>query len=144
MAEDDRREATPLDAAHFSVTIDGVPTGFAYVGGLASESDPADPKAVRPGTVVLRRALTASPDLFRWRERVARGEEDRRRVIIRQHDAAGKPVHAWSLEGAWPYRWTGPTFDALQGGLAFEEIELTYDRVVWLEGREEEADGGST
>jgi phage tail-like protein len=142
MAGDERREGAPLDTAHFSVSIDGVDTGFAYVGGLASESDPADPRSVRPGTVVLRRAISASRDLFLWRERVARGVDDRRRVVIRQHDAAGTPIHSWSLEGGWPCRWSGPTFDALQGGLAFEEIELAYERLVWLD--EEEGHGRST
>lgn len=41
-------------------------------------------------------------------------------------------VNTWAIEGCWAKRWTGPTFDALQGGVAEEELELFYQKVVWL------------
>jgi hypothetical protein len=140
-----RAEETPLDTAHFSVLIDGVDTSFSYVGGIGSESDPEDPRSSTPATVLLRRAVTGSRDLFLWRQAVAEGKEDTRRVVVRQHTASGRTVNAWVLEGAWPRRWSGPTFDAVQGGVAMEEVELAYDRVIWPDDPDdigEESHGG--
>ena len=42
-------------------------------------------------------------------------------------------VNAWRLVRAWPCRWSGPAFDALRADIAFEEIELRFDDLVWLD-----------
>ena len=125
-------DAPLLDVAHFAVMIGDVEVGFSYVSSLTSETDPADPIGSRYGTVVLRRALT--------------GHRDVRPVTIRQYDPSGKRVmNAWLLVDAWPCRWSGPAFDAAEGGVAMEEIELACERLVWLKDahREEESDGGT-
>jgi hypothetical protein len=138
-------DAPLLDVAHFTVTIGEVEVGFSSISSLTSETDPTDPIGSRYRTVVLRRALTDSKDLYLWRQRVAEGHRDVRSVTIRQYDASGgRPVNAWLLVNAWPCRWSGPAFDAVEGGVAMEEIELACERLVWLKDaeREEEGDGG--
>ena len=45
----------------------------------------------------------------------------------------GTTVNAWKLTRAWPSRWTGPAFDALSGDIAFEEIELSFEDLDWIE-----------
>ena len=42
-------------------------------------------------------------------------------------------MNAWRLLRAWPSRWSGPSFDALNNDIAFEELELTFDDLVWLD-----------
>jgi len=121
----------------FDVTIGDQEFGFAEVSQLTSET-PLDANPDRPGhrfaTVVLRRALTTSNELYEWRRRIVGGKDDRRDVTIRQLSApGGKVVNAWRLIRAWPRRWSGPAFHAMSNGIACEEIELSFDDLVWLE-----------
>jgi phage tail-like protein len=132
------RELEPLlGTSHFRVRIGRREIGFCQVGRLTSETDltePSEQPRHRLETVVLRRALTRSTELFDWRRRIVEGVEDRRPVTISQLDApAGEIVNSWRLVGAWPCRWSGPAFDAAETGLAYEELELAFDDLVWLE-----------
>jgi phage tail-like protein len=40
-------------------------------------------------------------------------------------------VNQWTLVNAWPCRWSGPAFDALNDDIAYEEVELMFDDLVW-------------
>ena len=131
-----RRDEPLLRASAFEVQIGDRDVGFAQVGPLASDTT-ADDGSGRPVhrylPVVLRRALTRSPELYDWRRAIVEGKDDRRDVTIRQLSApGGKPVNAWRLIGAWPSRWTGPSFDAQTDEITYEEVELTFDDLVWL------------
>jgi T4-like virus tail tube protein gp19 len=130
------REPEPLlGTNHFRVLIGRRELGFCEVGRLSSVTDleaPPDAQRHRFETLVLRRALTRSSELFDWRRKVLAGSEDRRPVTIQQLDAsAGTVVNTWRLERAWPCRWSGPAFDARQSDIAYEELELAYDDIVW-------------
>jgi hypothetical protein len=120
----------------FEVLIGDRNIGFAEVGRLTSETDLAglpDRPTHRFATIVLRRALTTSTELYEWRRRIIGGDDDRREVTIRQLSApGGHIVNAWQLLRAWPCRWSGPAFDAMKNEVACEELELTFDDVVWL------------
>jgi phage tail-like protein len=112
--------------SHFRVHIGRGEIGFSEVSRLTSETDV-------PDVVVLRRALTQATELYEWRQRVAGGKDDRRDVTIEMLDAAGGAVvNSWRLVGARPNRWSGPSFDAGGAAVAMEELELTYDDLVWL------------
>ena len=131
------RELPPLlGTSHFLVLIGERELGFSEVGRLSSETDvthPSQERLHRFDTVVLRRALTRSSELYDWRRKVMSGKDDRRPVTIRLLDAAGNGVvNSWRLEGAWPCRWSGPSLNALGNDVAIEEIELAYDDLVWL------------
>jgi hypothetical protein len=122
----------------FEVLIGDREIGFAEVGPLRSETVPSalpDQKPVhRFATVVLRRALTTSTELYDWRRRIVSGKDDRRDVTIRQLAAPGGTiVNTWRLTRAWPCRWSGPAFDALKNDVACEELELTFEDLVWLD-----------
>ena len=121
------REPQPLfGTSHFRVLIGRRELGFSEVSRLSSEAEGLD-------TIVLRRALTRSPELYEWRRRVAGGRNDRRTVTIHMLDAPGGAiVNSWQLEGAWPRRWSGPAFNARENDVAIEELELAYDDLVWL------------
>ena len=131
-----RQPGPLLRIDRFQVLIGDREVGFAEVGPLTSETDPEAPDGHghRFAPVVLRRALTTSTELFDWRRAIVAGKDDRRDVTIRQLSApGGKVVNAWRLVGARPSRWSGPAFDAMTAGIAHEEIELTYDDLVWLD-----------
>ncbi len=131
------RALTPLfGTGYFRVLIGRREVGFSQVGPLSSETDwtlsPQD-RSHRFATIVLRRALTPTTELFDWRRKIMSGENDRRPVTIHQlAGAGGAIVNSWRLEGAWPCRWSGPSFDAAGNDVAMEELELAYDDLVWL------------
>jgi phage tail-like protein len=131
------RELPPLlGTSHFLVLIGPRELGFSEVGRLSSETDmtlPPQDRVDRFETVVLRRALTSSSELYDWRREIVSGHDDRRPVTIRLLDATGRTiVNSWRLEGAWPCRWSGPSLNALRNDVAIEELELAYDDLVWL------------
>jgi phage tail-like protein len=131
------REPLPLlGTSHFRVLIGRREFGFSEVGRLSSETDvtvPTEERSHRFETVVLRRALTRSTELFDWRMRIVHGKDDYRTVTIHQlAGVGGEIVNSWRLERAWPRRWSGPSFNAVGSDVAIEEIELVYDHVIWL------------
>lgn len=126
----------PILTRNFRVIIDGVEIGFAVISQLASISAEMPLRARtkiahRYANVVLRRALGRDRRLFAWRESIMAGKKDRRRVEIHQLDDDFEPVSSWILESAWPCRWAGPLFDANAAGIAMEEIELAFDKLIW-------------
>jgi hypothetical protein len=125
----------------FEVLIGEREIGFAEVGPLRSETVPSglpdqDP-VHRFATVVLRRALTTSTELYDWRRHFASGKsgkDDRRDVTIRLLAAPGGTiVNTWRLVRAWPCRWSGPALDAMKNDVACEELELAFDDLIWLD-----------
>lgn len=132
-----RKQEPLLRVSCFEVLIGDRELGFSQVGPLTSETDldgPPGRPAHRFRSVVLRRALTSSRELYDWRRRIVDGADDRRDVTIRQlATPGGAVVSAWRLVRAWPCRWSGPDLDALSGDIAREEIELTFDDLVWLD-----------
>ena len=129
------REPPPLlGTGHFRVLIGRREVGVAEVGPLTWDSDPD----AGTQSIVLRRALSRSTDLYDWRRR-----GDARQVTIQQLDwAGGSVVNAWRLENARPSKWTGPSFNAAGNDVAMEELVLTFDDLVWLEPQSEGGDGG--
>lgn len=125
-----------LRISNFEVLIGDRELGFAQVSRFSSGTEvdgPPNRPAHRLETVVLKRALTSSTELYDWRRLIVDGKDDRRDVTIRQLSApGGEVVNAWRLVGAWPCRWSGPAFDSMSNDIAFEEIELTFDDLVWL------------
>jgi phage tail-like protein len=126
-----------LRTSDFRVLINDHELGFAEVSRLTSETDlTASPDELVHGfeTVVLRRALTSSTELYDWRRNVVDGEDDRRVVTIHQLEAPGGTIaNSWRLMGAWPRRWSGPAFNAAESSVAYEELELAFDDLTWLE-----------
>lgn len=130
----------PLSNRHFLVVIGDQEIGFCQVSAMGSEHAVTEgDSGGKPGeltyhSLVLRRAVSRSKDLYLWRQKIIDGTWDRRQVDLYQLAGAGnKPVNHWTFINCWPRRWQGPAFDALEGdGLAVEEIELCYERFVWL------------
>ena len=124
-----------LGTSHFRVLIGRSELGFCAVSRLTSATDltvPPEQRRHAYETVVLRRALTGSTELYDWRRRIVDGADDRRVVTIHQLDGpAGRIVNSWRLVRAWPSRWSGPAFNALESGVAYEELELAFDELTW-------------
>jgi hypothetical protein len=130
----EREAAALLGTSHFRVLIGREELGFAEVSPLTSEVDPESGEQF--AHVVLRRALSRDTTLFDWRRAIVDGKKDRRTVTIHQLEGAGGRIaNSWRLVRAWPCRWSGPALNALESGVAFEEVELAYDDLVWVRRR---------
>jgi phage tail-like protein len=115
-----------LTTTYFRVLIGDRELGFSEITPLMSRTED---ERDRFDTVVLRRALTRSTELFDWRR-----AEDRRDVTIQQlMGPDGAVANSWRLVRALPIRWSGPAFNALAADIAMEELELTFDDLVWLQ-----------
>jgi len=56
------------------------------------------------------------------------GVAAKRTVVIRLRDETGQDVQAWTLNGAFPLKYTGPTLAAKGGGdVAMEELVLSAE-----------------
>jgi len=126
-----------LPVRNFRVFFGRREIGFCSAEGLVSEAVPdADATGLmdRWGPLVLRRALGTDRVLFEWRDRAAAGRRYPRDVVLDQYDApGGRCVNTFVFERAWPVRWSGPVFDAASAGIALEELELAYERLIWME-----------
>jgi phage tail-like protein len=131
------REGEPLlRTSYFRVLIGDRELGFAEVTRLTSKTDREQPKEKQHEfeTVILRRALSRSTELYDWRRRIVEGADDRRDVTIHQLESPGGAVaNSWTLVRAWPCRWSGPAFDARTSDVAMEELELAFADLVWHE-----------
>jgi phage tail-like protein len=130
-----RHDRDPLlRTSYFRVVIGERELGFAEITPLTSRTllDTDDESRHEYDTVVLRRALTRSTELYDWRRRVAEGADDRRSVRIEQLETPDGPAaNSWTLVDAWPCRWSGPSFDAQSSAIAVEELELAFADLVW-------------
>ncbi len=83
-------------------------------------------------TVTFRRAVADDRTFFEWRAAVASGRSDVRDVTISQLGTpAGKTVNRWRLKSATAVRWSGPDFHARSDEIAYEELEVRYESIVW-------------
>jgi phage tail-like protein len=84
------------------------------------------PGRLKVGNIVLKRGLVKANDFFQWCLAAAEQDIIRRHISIVIYDVAGQEVVRWDFQGAYPVKWTGPTFNADQGAVAMETLELAH------------------
>jgi hypothetical protein len=124
--------AGPYGRMNFCVVIDRAEIGLCHVSALHwIDGVNTDPDLRQ--TVTLRRAVGQDRTLYDWRRILSSGKDNPRQVtVILLAGPGGKPVGIWRLVNARPIRWTGPEFDAMSDGIAWEELEIAYERIDWL------------
>ena len=134
----------PYRGYNFLVEIDGITqAGFQEVGGLDSSTDPieyregTDPSHARklPGltkytAVTLKRGITDSDELWKWRATVVSGKAERRNGSIILRDDRGDEKLRWNFVNGWPSKWTGPALNATGNAVAIESLEITHEELV--------------
>jgi hypothetical protein len=125
VAADSRADA----CCNFNVAINGQSYGFSEVSALACVAH-GSRGTIYPN-IVLRRAIPLNKDLYEWRMNVAGGQADVRTMTISHLSAAFEATRVWWIEGAWPVRWTGPSFGSMATCPAMEEIEICVSRFEW-------------
>jgi phage tail-like protein len=79
-------------------------------------------------TVVLKRGVTTSRDLWRWWSLLARGALAHRLTVrITLQDPAGAPVMTWRLERALPVKFKAADFNARATEVGIEELHFVHE-----------------
>ncbi|WP_457355363.1 phage tail protein [Roseateles sp. P5_D6] len=138
----------PPPAFHFAVTFgasakdaDGA---FREVSGLGPEMDVETvveggqnafqhllPKAVKHSRLVLSRGIaTMESRLLLWCQSVLEGGLARpiqpKQLHVFLLDEEGGPLRVWSVQNAYPVKWTVEAFQATRNEVAIERIELAH------------------
>jgi phage tail-like protein len=135
----------PLVSFQFGLDLGGTLTGFfAEVSGVGSESEVVERKMtdengndfVRkiPGRltytdVTLRRGVTATLDIWEWRQTVEEGKitDARKNCSLIMFDASGAPAARWDFLNAWPSKVSGPEMKTDSNDFAVEELVLVHE-----------------
>ena len=137
------KRVDPYRGFNFLVEIDGITqAGFQEVGGLDASTDPVDyregdyPNHVHKlsglnkySAITLKRGITDSDELWKWRATVIDGKTERKNGSIILRDEAGQEKLRWNFSNAWPSKWTGPSFNSTSTAVAVESLELTHEEV---------------
>lgn len=135
----------PFRNFNFLVELDGIAqASFAECSGLGSTTEIVEYREGGDNTTVsklpgkttfsditLKRGLTTSTDLWKWRQKIVEGDVDRRSGAIVVFDVANqKEVARWSFSNAWPTRWEGPAFNAKGNDVAIETFVLAHEGIT--------------
>jgi phage tail-like protein len=155
-------ESAPLHVFRFQVSfrrdaLKGSPGGgsvelcrgaFAECTGLEATMEPKVVKAggmnygpaqrsgpVSFSTVVLKRGMTSSTDLWQWFQSVAGGGYAMRlSVEIAVLDGHGETVHTWGLQRALPVKFKTADLNARGTEIGVEELHLAHEGLQLLGG----------
>jgi phage tail-like protein len=82
------------------------------------------------GNVTLRKGIFVGDAKFwAWYNEFKMNAGKRRTVVIDLLDESAKPNMVWTLNNAWPTKFTGPDLKAEGNEVAIESLELAYETI---------------
>lgn len=134
----------PLLGFNFLVEIDGITqASFQECSGLDSQTasvdyrEGGDPNHVRklPGLnsftpISLKRGITDSDELWKWRLTAVDGKAERRNGSVVLLDEKGTERVRWNFSNAWASKWTGPALSSTGNAVAIETLEITHEELT--------------
>lgn len=143
MAKVAGKQHSVIGAFRFVVELDAMlVAGFSEVQGLEAQTEVEEfregglnsyvhrlPKGTRYGSIVLRRGMSSSQELWSWYEQASNGTITRKNGSIILQKQNGAELCRWNFFGAYPIRWTGPTLNAASSDVAIETIELAHNGI---------------
>jgi phage tail-like protein len=138
-------KARPYKSTHFTVEIDGVPSGaFSEIQLPELTTPPVEyregtdaqleahriPGRPQYGPARLRRGFRGTLDLYTWWRQAAEGDPNGKRgVQILLLNVKKDVLFRWLLRDAWPMKYSMPLLNANGNEIAIEEVELAYEGV---------------
>jgi len=133
----------PNGSFRFWVEIDGLFVGgFTEVSGLRSETETEEyreggvnnhvhrfPKITKYPSLVLKRGVTNSDELWNWYKDVVGGTVERKDGAVVLLDQAGEEIWRWNFFDSYPVKWIGPELKASRAEVAVEVLEIVYNRL---------------
>lgn len=137
-----RTDPVPEQRFKVELTVPGGPIGrFQEVTGLAAELEIKEypeggmndfvhklPTRVKWPNIVLKRGVTHEKGLLQWfwDTRVSGLQANVKSVTLTLKGPGAEDVRTWSLQGAFPVKWTGPTLNAGSNSIASEQLEIAH------------------
>ena len=117
------------------ISVNGLQTSVQVITThLGSSPDPLphkNPGAQSVGNVVIRRFMkNGDNDFSNWMNTVNLGTVERRDITISLLNHQHEPVYVWRLLQAFPVRHSFGSLDASRCEAMWEELEITFDRLV--------------
>jgi len=88
------------------------------------------PGRSKVSNVTLKRGIALknnSNQLWDWYRNAVQGRIKRKNISIVLHNLQGKEVMRWNFTGAYPVKWSGPTFNAGENAVTIETLELAHE-----------------
>ena len=146
----DAKATYPLPVYNFRVEIGTDAVAFSEVSGLSIQyevttykespigGDTPGPRTIHmpsqasPVNVTLRKGVartTSVATLYSWINSVALNQIEKKDIMVRLCDEAGKAVISWKIINAFPTKLDGPAFDAKSTDVAVDAMELRADAI---------------
>ena len=143
----DSYDGQRVTGASFLVEVDGVEIGrFMEVSGLeltiaveeVAEGGENSYVHKLPGrmtwpNITLKRGVTQSDGLLDWLNKSSGEQFAANKNVLKRSTAAitlvgpgAKRLRAWEFDGAFPVKWTGPSFASSSSDMANEQLEITH------------------
>ncbi len=135
----------PFRKFNFLVELDGMAQGsFTECAGLGSTTEIVEtreggdnttvkklPGKTTYGDITLKWGLTASRDLWNWRQQIVDGNVVRKNGSIVVFDLTNHTeVARWNFVRAWPSKWEGPAFNAKGSEIAVDTLILAHEGIT--------------
>lgn len=144
---DDGFDGQRITSATFLFEVDDVEIGrFMEISGLEVSVETEDiaeggqnsfvhklPGRMTWPNITLKRGITQNDSLLTWLNRSS-GEQfaangnrlTRTTAAITLLGPGGQRIRAWEFDGAFPVKWTGPSFAVTSSDMAVEQLEITH------------------
>jgi phage tail-like protein len=124
------RPPTPIQSSHFSVDLGvGKSLGFSEVIFPPFEAARESTADAAPAPVLVRRAVSASRELYDWWDEARNQRAKLRTVTVSLLGPNGKPVLAWRFLGTRPLWLAYSPLSAASAQLATETLAFAFERV---------------
>jgi phage tail-like protein len=139
----------PQVVHHFSLEVQGIEEAtFREASGFESSHEIIEHREVgkdgkqyiskQPGNlkwadIVLKRGVTDSRDLYRWRQQVVDGnmEDARKSGSIIFYDSRNTAIGRVNFSRGWPSKWKGPDVNTTNNAVAIEELTISHEGMVF-------------
>ncbi len=87
------------------------------------------PGRVKYSSLVLKRGLTNSQDLWLWYMNVVTGVPDKRQVSVTLLDDSKTSVMRWTFYNAWPTKYEISSLQGRGNDVVIESLEIAHERM---------------
>jgi phage tail-like protein len=138
---------SPSAPPALTAILDGAAGGFSECSGLELAMQPEE---YREGgnnaavlkfagratwsNVTLKRGVSPNTELWDWHFSFIEGRGKRRDGVIVLLDAGRQPHQAWYFRRGLPVKYSGPSLNATQNGVAIEAIEIAHEGLQQIAG----------
>jgi len=90
------------------------------------------PTRAKTTPLVLKRGITTNDDLWIWHNSFIMGRGKRKSGLIVLQNESRQAVKAWAFQRGIPTKYVGATLNAMESGVALEELAITHEGLALL------------